>query len=105
VLSVAFIKRPTVAVAPVTVAPVTAARVTVVGETPVATVKVVLASPAAYVAVAAPGSPDLVETKNVYEPATSGWNTTLTGAAVVVDSRSEPAAVNRADTEGVPSLF
>jgi methionine synthase II (cobalamin-independent) len=78
VLSVAFIKRPIVAVAPVTVAPVTAARVTVVGETPVATVKVVLASPATYVAVAAPGLPDLVDTKNVYEPALSGWNTTFT---------------------------
>jgi hypothetical protein len=105
VLRVAFIKRPIVAVEPVTVAPVTVARVTVVGATAVATVKVVLASPAAYVAVATVGAPVRVDTKNVYEPATSGWNTTLIGAEVVVDVRSEPADVNRAETEGVPSLF
>jgi len=105
VLSVAFIKRPTVAVEPVTVAPVTVARVTVVGATAVATVNVVLASPAAYVASATVGAPVRVDTRNVYEPATSGWNTTLIGAEVVVAVRSEPDEVKRAETEGVKSVF
>jgi hypothetical protein len=65
VLSVAFIKRPTVAVEPVTVAPVTVARATVVGATPVTTVNVALASPAAYVALPTVGAPVVVEIKNV----------------------------------------
>jgi len=46
-LSVTDIKRPVVAVAPVTVAPVTAASVAVVGATPVANEYVLNASPAA----------------------------------------------------------
>jgi len=73
-----FIKRPVVAVDPVTVAPVTVARVAVVTATPVVAVKDVFASPAVYVAVPKLELPATVETKNEYEPATSGWKFTNT---------------------------
>ena len=63
-------------VVPEAVAPVTAARVTVDTATPVDTVNEVLASPAAYVCVLTVGAPASEETRKLYEPATSGWNTT-----------------------------
>jgi hypothetical protein len=78
VFNVNFIKRPTVFVAPVTEAPVTVARVAVVTATPVAAENETFVSPAAYVAVASVGEPALVETKNEYEPATSGWKLIFT---------------------------
>lgn len=70
-LKVNFIRRPIVTDAPVTVAPVTVASAIDVGGVPVVNVKVALASPAAYVTPAA-FARVLEETKNVYEPATSG---------------------------------
>jgi len=105
VFNVNFIKRPTVFVAPVTDAPVTVASVAVVTATPVVAVNETFVSPATYVAVDAVGVPALVETKNEYEPATSGWKLTFTVPDVRGNVPPDALVRTAPATEAVRSAF